>query len=317
MKKITSCICILIAVATVISMSGCLKYTSNILEVGNIPTTSPSEYNSAPVEYTTGYSVMTTVPVTSEITTAPSNIIVDLNTTMPEQTTSVQVPVTTMPQTTQPAAKDPSQWTKAEIAEYLNTAVNKTKAYKGNITAAHKESMEATITDITGGNTLKNLANKIVAGALHPTDETLNFSNGTAVSSEKETLQFLLPKDGPFNLPASGIASASASKNGNLVTCKVQVVEEKASINTKPAVNCATMGFLDMSTVDLTGINVTTFDTDYKGSTMEIVVDDSTGYVKSAVFTIPVGIYASGKALGITANISLDAKQVEYWTINW
>lgn len=321
MKKFAKLIASATVFAAVLSMCGCLKYTSNILEVTTPAQSQPQTVPTTvfnPYEQYTNYQpvVTTTVP---EITTAEPNVTMVIPV---EPQTQIIIPATTVPEATtaEPtteAEKDPSAWSKSEIITYLSSAVNKTKAYTGNITAGHRESMEATVTECPGGSAVKSIVNKIVAGALDDSDETLNFSNGTAVSGEGETLQLLLPKSGSFILPETGVASASASKSGDLITIRVQLVPETGSLTAAPAVHASTMGYLDINSLDLSSVTVTAFDTKYPGSQMEITIDSNTGYVKTAVYTISLTISATGKVLAFTGTVGVSAKETESWTINW
>ena len=177
--------------------------------------------------------------------------------------------------------------------------------------------MQATVTECPGGAPVKSIVNKIVSGVLDDTDETLQFSGGKATSSEGETLQLLLPKAGQFSLPASGVAAASASKNGNIVTVRIQLVQEKSTLSAPPAVHSTSMGYLDVASLDLSGVSITSFDTTYPGSSMELTIDTSTGYVKTAVYTINLEIAAVGKVGIASGTVGVSAKEVESWTINW
>ena len=47
---------------------------------------------------------------------------------------------------------DPSGWSRAEILAKAKTAVNKTKAYTGNLTVNHTESFTADVKECTGGD---------------------------------------------------------------------------------------------------------------------------------------------------------------------
>lgn len=319
MKKIKIVLCAVLAVATVLSMGGCLRYTSNIMQYAVTQDSSSQTtgyYSNPQAAYTTtpyAYYEATTA-AGSEITTAASNVVA-------ESTTAMQVPTTAAGSNAEGATaevqRDASTWTTAEIVTYINTAVNKTKGYAGAITATHKESTEATVSDCPGGNAVKGIVNKVVSGALEDTNETLNFSGGKATSSEGETLPLLLPKTGAFNLTAAGVAAASASESGSVVTIKIQLVPENGSTSSAPQVHASTVGYLDQNSLDLSSVTITAFDTSYPSTTLEFTVDSTTGYVRTAVYTVPVTINATGKVMGISGTVGVSAKEVESWTINW
>lgn len=294
------------------SFNGCLKYTSNILEVTN---TNVGQ-TTLPVVETTLPQIIETQPQIESTTTPVIETTTQLQ--IIETTTQPQIVETTQPQvvpTTQ-AQVNPATWTKAEILSFYKDAVTKTKAYKNNIAVRHTESFTAQITKITGGSIISNIANGLISSVVKPVDETLNFSNGTAVNSEGETTQILLPNDKPCTLTEAGIASASASKSGDNIIIKITLVSESCSIYDVPVHNASAVGYLSMGDVDLGVVSVNGATIVYKGSTIEATINPD-GYVNQCKYAIPLSLEGSGSAMGINAEVALNGEQSETWIINW
>lgn len=320
--KITAAV---LSAAAVISCSGCLKYTSNILEVttpgAEIPSETTSQYmpdfTTAPQqqEYTT--IPMTTLPEPSsedaQTTAAPAEVI----TTAPAASEPASQETTAAAEPTAPQpSNDPSTWSKEQILSFAKESVNKTKAFTGNVSAKHTENTTVNVTKAPGGSMVSGIVNKIIGGVIEPTDETLNFAGGKATNTEGETVQLLLPKAGPFSLDISGVASASASMNGANTVVTITLPSEVGTLTTPPVHNAASIGYLDASTLDLSAVTVNYLDITYKGSKMVLTVNPD-GYVVSAEYSVPLGISAEGKALGMTAQIEAEGQDVEKWSFTW
>ena len=322
MKILKTVLSFAIILTMLFSFNGCLKYSSNILEVNNsvTSTTQPTVETTAPIVETTAPIVETTTlfvpetttlaPIVENTTVAP---VTEITTAAPvvESTTAAPIVETT----TQPVV-DPSSWTTSEILSALSTAINKTKAYTGNVTVAHKESFEGEILDCTGGSMVKSIANNVITSVAKPVDETLSFSNSTAVNSEGETVQILLPIDAPFTLSLSGVASANATKSGDSTVITITLVEENCGVYDGPVHNAAAIGYLTLSELDLSIITLTGGGVKYLGSSIKATIN-ADGYVTSCEYKVPLYIEGTGEAMGISGFVSLEGVQTEIWTINW
>ena len=310
MNSVKKALAVILAFAAVLSFSGCLKYTSNILEV----TTRPNMGGNNEVNTTVIYvnpnptpEVQTTLPVIiPELTTTPVQ-------QLPEVTTQ---PVQQPEATTQPAVKDPSSWTTAEILKFTTDAVTKTKAYTNQLTVDHEEAFDVRVTKAPGGKLIMDAADGIIASVAKPSQETLTFTNGRTTNGEGENVPLLLPKRGAFTLTADGIANAYAKKSGNDTIVHIQLVKEVGTLTDHPKHHAASLGYLDASDVDLGTITLNYLDITYTGSTMDFVIG-SDGYVKSVDYKIPIHIAVEAKLFGITAGGECEGSQSEFWTINW
>ena len=297
-----------LAAALLLGGSGCLKYTGNILEVtrpgGEVPAYTTE---AAPVGETN-------VPLTDPaVTTLPA----DPNaaaTTAPAQPADPNAAATTSPQPTGTA--DPSSWTPQQAVAYVNECVARTRAYTGNLTAGHKETITAVLTKAPGGQLVQTIANPIIEGAIKPTDETLNFSNGQAVDSENETVPILLPKKAAFSLDPNGVAAVSARTEGSDIVIDITLVKEVGTLDTAPQYNASAIGYLNAGMVDLSAVTVTSCDITYPGSTMKLRINPS-GYVVSADYHVPFVVEAAGKAMFLSAEVTCEGSDSESWVLNW
>lgn len=328
MKNKNKILAFLLVFLIAFSFSGCLRYTSNLLEVTRSASEAGSNNSAAytqyePVAATTAYyeipttlsaELLTTDPAASTTAVVPSTTAPVAASTSPAATQ----PANTTPATTAaPAEKDPSQWSKSEILSYLTKAVNDTKAFTGSVSVDHTEEFsDFNITQCPGGQVGIKLANTIAGGFMKPSTETVNFSGGTA-TMEDEVVPLLLPKRGSFSLTADGIKTARAMKNGANTVIEITLVQESGSLNDVPKHNSAAIGYLDPGKVDLSMITISKFNVTYQGSTL-IVTTDAQGRVINAAYTIPVLIDAEGSGpFGIKGAFSCTGTQKEIWKINW
>lgn len=313
MTKAKKALALILVIISVFSFSGCLKYTSNILEFTTRPeqveaqtTTIYISNNPPAAETTRPQEVISTLPDVSEITTAPQQTEVTTN-----------APVQQPEATTQSAEKDPSSWTTAEILKFTTDAVTKTKAYTNQITVDHEEAFDVRVTKAPGGSLVMSTADKIIASVAKPSQEVLTFTNGRTTNAEGENVPLLLPKRGAFTLTRDGIAKAYAKKSGNDTIVHIQLVEEIGTLTNHPKHHAASVGYLDASDVDLGSTVVLDYlDITYTGSTMDFVIN-SDGYVASVAYKIPIHIAVAAKIVGISASGECEGSQSETWKINW
>jgi len=316
MKYIKSFLCMLLVFSMIFAFSGCLKYSSNLLDTA---TTKAQQQTESGTAYTPSQSYYDPANTTDQEPQAEepalSENVSETETAAPESTTLPEETDTSTPETT--TEVNPASWSKDEIISFITNAVNKTKAYTGQVTVHRTENIDVTL-DALSPNlpAIKSLANSVIGKIIKPTDETLTFSGGKATNSEGETIPMLLPKRQSFSLPASGVASASAQKSGNNIQVTIKLVSEKGTLNSLPTYNSGAMGYLDPSELDLDVVTISTMDVTYSGSTMVAVVNPD-GYVVSANYDIPISMEATGKALGFTGSLSITAHQAESWQINW
>lgn len=211
---------------------------------------------------------------------------------------------------------DPSGWSRAEILAKAKAAVNKTKAYTGNLTVNHTESFTADVKECTGGDIVKGIANLMIGWVVKPVEETLSYQNGKAVNSEGETVPIILPKRGNFTLTEDGISTASVQRSGNEYVIKLKLVEESVGMYDVPKHNAASVGYLDVANFDISFMEVDSADIVYMGSGIELRIN-ADGYVTKANYTIPLRIDGSAHRGSISGSATFEGVQTEEWRLNW
>ena len=263
----------------------------------------------------TSYNYETLPPQTHFSTNAA--IVAPLDTTLPQNITGgwQNTPTTQVQQ--QPQQQQSNSvysWSAEEILSKMTTAINQTKAYRNNLAVHHSESFTANITECTGGAIGQRVANSLVASVVKPTDQTLNFSNGTATTAEGETTQILLPKNGQFSLSPAGIKSAKAYQEGDKTVLVVTLIQENVDEKTIPQHNARGVGYLDVASVDLMGMTINDGEIQYLGSTIMVKVNQA-GYVTYAKYTIPLHVYGEGSKGSLSGYAVFDGEQTEIWEL--
>lgn len=215
-----------------------------------------------------------------------------------------------------PNLEDPSGWSQGKILEKAKNAVNKTKQYKGSVTVSHSESFTADVTECTGGEIVKGVANIMIGWIVKPVDETLTYNNGKAVNSEGETIPLLLPLKNNFSLSQSGVKSAKVYKTGTEYVIKISLVEESVGINDVPTHNASSIGYLDVKNFDLSILTIDSANIVYKGSSLELHIN-AEGFVTYAKYGIPLNVSGTGHRGSISGSAVFDGEQTEIWDFDW
>lgn len=203
---------------------------------------------------------------------------------------------------------------KEEILSFAADAVNKTKAFSGNMTVKHTQSFDIAITEVPGGNAVRKVANGIAESLVKPIDEKLTFNNGIAKGSDGEDLTMLLPMNSSFALTVDGVKSADIKAvNGNTVVT-LTLVEETGTINSSPKHHSVSVGQMDVKSVDFGPVKMKKFDVNYYATTVTFTINPD-GYVVNAVYDVPFKVDCTGSLFSYDANVKLEGKQYEVWTI--
>lgn len=323
MKAIRLIVSLLLVTAVLLTFGGCFKFKIDDIQ----PSSTTGNGASSQLNSLAPTAPGSTAPA-SDVNTVPG----DTNTqntqnqqnpaTAPSgsQTPVTQAPPATAapPVTAAPVQADnPASWTKAQIVEKLGAAVNKSKAYTGELDVDHTESFDAQVTKITGGQALATIASKLIGLVTKPTNETLHYSGGRATNSEGENVPILLPKRNNFCLSPDGVAEASAVKNDQGVLITVKLVQEVADIDDVPLYHSQCMGYLDansLGVLDKFDKYDVTFT--YSGSTLTVQINNN-GYVTSAKYFIPMHFEGTASKGILSGSGIFDGSQTEVWTLKW
>lgn len=266
------------------------------------------EPSDAPAE-TEASTEQKTVPVTEAPETAVPATAAPVTEKVTERVTHAE---------TTAAAESFENLSKAQITEKLKTAINKTKGYKGKITVHHKESFaDLQISNVSpGGEMSSKLMNFVTGLVIKPSEEDYSFSNGSAVTSEGEKTQLLLPKDAAFTLSDSGVKSASIEKKNGMTHITVTLVSESCnSLTDKPEHNASAIGYLDISG-SFKLMKITSIKIDYPGSVIDAYIRDD-GYVSSVTYTVNMDCHGEASYGLINGKADFKGAQTETWTLKW
>ena len=212
--------------------------------------------------------------------------------------------------------EDPSGWSKAQIISKAKEAVNKTKAYQGNLTVTHTEGFSANVTECSAGGIIRSVVDLMIGWVVKPVEETLVYQNGRTVNSEGETVPIILPKRNAFSLDESGVKSATVHRSGNEYVIKINLVEESVGMYDVPKHNASAVGYLDVASFDISFMEVDSADIVYKGSSIELRIN-AEGYVTYANYNIPLHIEGSAHKGSISGSATFEGEQTEEWRLNW
>lgn len=260
------------------------------------------------------------VPATEAPTTAAPTTAAPATTASTTTAPISTAPTTAAPTTAAPvtqAKTDYSAYTTAQVTQLLSDAVNKTKGYTGSITVHHKESFTGGLKNVSPGGALVQQAVDFVMNLVaKPTEEDYQFSGGTAVTSEGETTQLLLPKAAAFTLTADGVQSAAAAEENGMVHVRVTLKPETCTdLAQIPPYNAASIGYLDLAS-KFRIIKIQSVTIQYPGSTIDAYIRPD-GYVQSVTYTIKLDAAASASGMGISGSANFAGDQVEEWNIKW
>lgn len=203
----------------------------------------------------------------------------------------------------QPQASAVLGYNKNQIVAYYNSCL-KSSYSQARMTDRKTEQVTIGVDSVkfNDGGTNKaitNIANSIASNNQKQVDETKTFTNGRASDGTAASTYVL-----PANLSASGVKSASVSRNGNGYKVVITLVSETCGHNTKPPHNASCAWPLDINEVAgaLNGFaEVTQAQFKYPGTTltanidaagrvsfvrvdMPLTVTDGTGVVTAAPF---------------------------------
>ena len=196
---------------------------------------------------------------------------------------------------------DPTSYSKEQIVKYYNESMNKSynapkvAIKKTDIIAINVESIKP------GGDIATDIANKIIEKYAKTTEETKNFVKGGATDDASyKASSFAVPAE----LDPKGAKSATVTKKGNDYVVSIQVVYESATLKKFPVYNKQCSFPLDLASVDLLGIKVTSADFNYPGTILKAVVG-ADGYVKTAEVYMPMAGGGKGSLIGIDGSATV------------
>lgn len=313
-KIITALVCLLVFVFV---FSACKPILFSGL--GGTTTTVPgNQWDEPKYEYQTSAPAVipeNTMPTLPDINVPSSE---NVQTTVPSEMPSVSVTEpSTAPPVSEPPKTDYSSYSKAQIISTYAEALEKTRAFAGNLTVDHTEAFTADIKEANPGGALTELlASNIVKLVGSEGQQTLNYSGGKATNADGESVPILLPQRTSFSLPEEGVKSAVISEENGMVHITLTLIPETVSMGQVPKYNSTSIGYLDTSDMDFKIITISRVDIGYTGSVIDAYIRPD-GYISSVNYTINMSTYAELSGMGITGYGVLEGAQTEKWKLNW
>lgn len=178
-----------------------------------------------------------------------------------------------------------AQKSNADIAKLYNEALNKTKAYKGNVKIKRVEGVTTVVTKLA---LVKSIAQGMLPNTYPETREG-TFSNGLSTADKRvkkdgDTKEFdpgtklanyLPPPEGKnATLAAAGIKDAKHTAVGGGYKLEITLIQEAGDgINYLPTHHASVMDTLSMSDKDLEPFTVINATTTYSGATITVNVN--------------------------------------------
>lgn len=262
-------------------------------------------------------------------TQAPTETTTQPTTQAPTETTTQTpaAPVTpdsaVVPGATADAGADVSSLTKEQILAKVSEAVNKVKSEQ-NMTAHKTENITVNLTRLSA-EAVRGTVNSIISNLVgEPVDETITVANGIATypnGKTKPVKEAIPPSNDAtkdFALTAEGVASATATKQGeNTVYTVVLVAESTTATNPIPTHNSVAIGYLNLMGLDLpSGVSITDSKMQYPGSTVEVTVNPA-GQVIKLVNKMPMTGYGAAKIAVVSGDADFEGNLDETWEFTY
>ncbi len=220
---------------------------------------------------------------------------------------------------------DVSALSKEQILAKVSEGVNKIKNEQ-NMTAHKTENVTVNLTALSV-ESLRSLVNGIISSLVgEPVDETITVAGGIATYPDGKTkpVKEAIPPSNDvtkdFSLTIDGVASATASKQGeNTVYSVVLVAETTTGTNPIPNHNSKAIGYLNIMSFndDLpSGAQIIDANMSYPGSTVEITVNPA-GQVIKFVNKMPMNGDGTAKIAFAEGKAEFEGELIEMWEFTY
>lgn len=263
--------------------------------------TQPPTTTAAPV-------TTTAAPVTEAPTTAaPAG---DATTAAPAGDATTAAPADT-------GSKVPS--TPAEIAAAYNKALNEYRAFTGTVTTKKTETIDIQAKDLPAA--IEGIVNGVVQSFTGTTTNEWVFTNGVDPEGRKPADK-IIPGGRDAAVTEAGLASATATATGDGgYTMTMKFVSETSvfdgTTNTSvPTHHMGAMDPLDLGTLSLDPIKITSANMTYPGATLEATVD-AQGRLVKLHNNLPLEGEGSGGVGFINATIKIGGSMDSTWEMTY
>lgn len=272
---------------------------------------------------TTAQPITQTPPTTAEpVVTTEAPTSDDANQATDDASNEATTAADTEATTEAPKNDDPSSLSKEEIVAKVADAINAVKAEQ-NMTAVRTETITINLTDLSIPG-VKGVVNSIIQGLAGEEKFTYNFQNGQATGiddngkEDEDGLQTpnsaIPPKNAQFTLPADGVATATATKDGANTVYNIKLVEESTTFTSPvPTYNSMAFSYLDLTSLNLSGVSITDASMHYAGTDITATVNED-GKLVALHFVMPMDGYGEASIKIAKGNATFEGSDDEAWT---
>ena len=213
--------------------------------------------------------------------------------------------------------KDSIPKTKKEIIQAYVKGVNSLK--KAESFTLHKDDkLNITVDEITGGTLVRTFADQLMASN-QKKPITYNFENGIDAATGKTPMDVIAPLGTEAALNEKGIldARSAVTDSEGSYTIKISLIDEHQVYPNKASVHSKTVEVVDVDSLIISGMTVTSLDILYSGTTIEARFDKD-GRITSMTHYLPVTkAQGSGKYGMINANMAMHGDFTSVYTFTY
>ena len=215
------------------------------------------------------------------------------------------------------SSKVPS--TPAEVVAAYNKAVNDTKNYKGKVHFKKDSVVALSITDCPGGSTVANIIQPVIDNLAGSSSKEGDYDNGVNADGGN-FYNVLTPGDRDAALTEAACASATATANGDGYKMSIVINAETSTYDgtntTYPVHHQTVTDPLNLATIDLGSIQISSAEMKYAGATIDVTVDGE-GRITEFVLKMPIEGSGSGKMGFISATVGIAGSLDDTYTFTY
>lgn len=208
-----------------------------------------------------------------------------------------------------------------EIAAAYNKAINDYKAYTGKVTLKKTEAIDVKAKDIPSA--VEGIVNGVIKKFITSSTEEYTFENGVDVNdANRKISDKIIPSGRNAEVQAAGLASATATANADGgYTMSIKFISETSDFNgtsntSEPTYHKGAMDPLDLGTLDINPIEITSAAMTYPGAECEATVDGQGRLVKLHCY-LPLGGSGTGSVKIIKATIGIEGNMDTTWEMTY
>ncbi len=266
--------------------------------------------------YTTTQSLSTSVPSVSTLSTEPSTV------PSQSQTTTEKLDVSsTEPQkepVTENKKEEPKKDEKEEILKKVVDGVNSLKASDASYIGKKNQYIDIQLTDCSVP-AVTGLINNVLKLFMGEEKFEYDFTNGVAEDPEEggeiTTNEAIPPSFVSFGLTSAGVKDAYTQKDGENTVYTIEIIPEESSLDSVPPHHSVACDVITIEDLNIPA-KITKADYRYSGTKISVTYNAEGKVVRYHEYFDTYGV-GEGGAMGITATCVMEGYIDETWDIEW